>query len=52
MSDAEWYGSQLAFIENHTYFTAAARQMRNAGKQANAAELRARLATADTGNWT
>lgn len=43
MTDHEWYSGQLAFIENHTYFTDAARTLHAAGKQANTDGLRARL---------
>lgn len=46
LTDAEWYRGQLAFAERHVYFTAAARQLREAGKQANVAGLRARLIAA------
>lgn len=40
---AEWQRRQLAFVERHTYFTEAARQLREVGKLANLASLRARL---------
>lgn len=46
LTDAEWYRGQLAFVERHVYFTDAARQLREAGKQANIAGLRARLSAA------
>lgn len=46
LSDVEWYGSQLGFVERHTYFTAAARRLRASGKRANTAVLRARLIAA------
>lgn len=45
-SDQEWYGSQLKFVEQHVYFSASARAQRNAGKQANAEQLRALLTAA------
>ncbi len=35
MSDEEWYSSQLNFIQSHTYFTQAARSLRNARQQQN-----------------
>ena len=44
MTDAQWYGSQLQFIRDHRYFTAAARSLRNAQKQVNIAALAALLA--------
>lgn len=31
----QWYEAQLAFLEQHTYFTPAAQKLRNAGKQQN-----------------
>lgn len=34
-TSAEWYREQLAFLRQHRYFTAAARDLRDAGKQAN-----------------
>jgi uncharacterized protein len=36
----QWYESQLAFLENHTYFTWGARQLRNEQKRQNMALLR------------
>jgi uncharacterized protein len=36
----EWYDEQIVFIEQHSYFTEAARQLREAGKQRNIAQLR------------
>ena len=44
MTDAQWYGSQLQFIRDHCYFTAAARSLRGAQKQVNIAALAALLA--------
>jgi uncharacterized protein len=35
----EWYARQLAFLRNHSYFTTAARALRDAGKQHNIALL-------------
>ncbi len=31
----QWYEAQLAFLEQHTYFTPAAKKLRNTGKQQN-----------------
>lgn len=42
-SDAEWYKSQLKFVESHTYFTESARALRNAGKLKNIADLKRKL---------
>ena len=44
MTDAQWYGSQLQFIHDHRYFTAAARSLRDAQKQVNIAAMAALLA--------
>jgi uncharacterized protein len=38
-----WQRAQLAFLEGHTYFTAVAGALRNAGKQRNIVCLRERL---------
>lgn len=43
MSDKEWYGSQLAFLQAHRYFTAAARTQRQERKQRHIEELAALL---------
>lgn len=40
----EWYRRQLTFLSNHTYFTEAARELRDAGKQANIQQLHELLA--------
>ena len=40
----EWYRRQLDFLSTHRYFTAAARSLRDAGKQRNITELQRRLA--------
>ncbi|MFN2189823.1 MAG: HD domain-containing protein [Candidatus Promineifilaceae bacterium] len=42
-NDREWYLSQLEFLENHSYFTEAARQLRDEGKQAHIEEIETRL---------
>ena len=39
----EWYGGQVTFLSQHTYFSEAARSLRNAGKSRNIAELGRRL---------
>jgi len=36
----EWHEIQLAFLENHRYFTESARRLRNPGKQNNIKELK------------
>ena len=41
--DQEWYSNQLKFLESHTYFTASARSLRDAGNLKNIRELRNRL---------
>ena len=38
-----WYRRQLNFLSNHTYFTEAARELREAGKQENIRRLQALL---------
>lgn len=43
-SDLEWFQRQLKFVESHTYFTAAARLLRDGQKQKNIAELKRRIA--------
>ena len=39
----QWQEAQLAFLKGHTYFTAAARQLREAGRQENIARLETQL---------
>ncbi len=39
----DWYRRQLNFLSNHTYFTEAARELRDAGKQKNIRRLEALL---------
>jgi hypothetical protein len=34
-TDEAWYTGQLAFLQTHRYFTAAARSLRAAGKKQN-----------------
>ena len=43
MTDKEWYGGQLAFLQAHHYFTASARALRQARKQRHVEELAALL---------
>lgn len=40
MSDVQWYATQVAFIENHRYWTASARALREPRKQEHLAQLR------------
>ncbi|MCS6939065.1 MAG: HD domain-containing protein [Roseiflexaceae bacterium] len=40
ISDVQWYQTQVAFIENHRYWTASARALREARKQEHLAQLR------------
>jgi uncharacterized protein len=42
-TDQEWYSRQLSLLENHTYFTSAAKSLRTAQKRKNMATLRALL---------
>lgn len=42
-TDEKWYSSQLKFLETHTYFSEAARQVRGAGKVKNIAQISAKL---------
>jgi uncharacterized protein len=39
MDDVQWYTSQVKFLKGHTYWTAAARDLRDAQKQRNIADL-------------
>jgi uncharacterized protein len=39
-TDEQWYEGQLKFVERHTYFTAAARSLRDAQKARNIVQLR------------
>lgn len=47
LSDAEWYNQQLSFVREHSYWTAAARAQRDAGKAQNVALLTRLLAAAE-----
>jgi uncharacterized protein len=42
-TDLEWYSRQLRFLEAHTYFTASARSLRDAGQSKNILLLKTRL---------
>ena len=42
-TDLEWYSRQLKFLESHSYFTASARSLRNAGQEKNIHMLKTRL---------
>jgi uncharacterized protein len=42
-SDPDWYVRQLKFLEAHTYFTASARSMRDAGQLKNIQVLKSQL---------
>ncbi len=44
MTDMQWYGSQLQFIREHRYNTAAARSLRDAQKQLNITAMAALFA--------
>ncbi|NJN16322.1 MAG: HD domain-containing protein [Oscillochloris sp.] len=46
MGDAEWYAAQFGFLRAHTYWTAAARKYRDAGKRRNIDLLQTRLLAA------
>ena len=38
--DLTWYRNQLEFLQNHEYFTASAKKLRDAGKRANMRKLK------------
>lgn len=42
-TDTQWFSGQLKFVETHTYFTASARALRDAGQLKNVGELKKRL---------
>ncbi|MFW5748210.1 MAG: HD domain-containing protein [Chloroflexota bacterium] len=44
MNDQDWYAEQVEFLQNHSYFTPAAHQLRDAGKRANLEIMRDKLA--------
>ena len=43
-TDAQWFSGQLKFVGTHTYFTASARALRDAGQVKNVADLKKKLA--------
>jgi uncharacterized protein len=47
-TDEEWYGSQLAFMQAHRYFTASAQSLRQAHKQRHVEEMAGLLDKART----
>jgi uncharacterized protein len=42
-TDLQWFSDQLRFLETHTYFTASARALRDAGQAKNVAALKKKL---------
>jgi uncharacterized protein len=42
-TDLQWFSDQLRFLETHTYFTASARALRDAGQAKNVVELKKKL---------
>jgi uncharacterized protein len=42
-TDLQWFSDQVRFLENHTYFTASARALRDAGQAKNVVELKKKL---------
>jgi uncharacterized protein len=42
-TDLQWFSDQLRFLETHTYFTASARILREAGQAKNVLELKKKL---------
>jgi DNA-binding response OmpR family regulator/predicted metal-dependent HD superfamily phosphohydrolase len=46
LSDERWYSSQLQMLQNHHYWTAAARSLRGDGKQKNIEQVKRLLAQA------
>jgi uncharacterized protein len=49
-TDAEWYAGQLKFVEGHSYFTATARGLREAGQRRSVALLRRALEECNPGH--
>jgi hypothetical protein len=49
-TDTQWFSGQLKFVEVHTYFTASARALRNAGQAKNVAGMKQRLEEISRGN--
>ena len=48
-TDIEWFSGQFKFVSTHTYFTAAARALRDAGQIKSVALLQGRLAELGSG---
>ncbi len=46
-TDADWYRSQLGFLQSHRYFTASAQTINNGGKTQNIADLSTLLKRAE-----
>jgi hypothetical protein len=42
-TDLQWFSDQLRFLEPHTYFTASARALRDAGQAKNVVALKKKL---------
>lgn len=49
LTDAEWYAGQLTFVASHTYCTATARALRDAGQLRSVALLRRALEESNAG---
>ncbi len=47
MSDCDWYRHEVAFLQDHRYFTPMARALRQAGKQHNLQTVLAQLANCE-----
>jgi uncharacterized protein len=51
VSDEEWYSGQLKFMQNHSYFTQAARTLRAERKQKNIEAMKELLVRITGQNW-
>ena len=49
-ADTQWFSGQFKFIESHTYFTASARVLRDAGQEKNVVIIKKKLEEISTGN--
>ena len=49
-TDTQWFSGQLKFVEIHTYFTASARTLRDAGQAKNVVIMKQKLDEIDAGN--
>jgi len=49
VSEAQWLDEQVRFLQNHVYFSAAARRLRDDGKAHNVARLQRAMAASDSG---